>query len=614
VAGTERDEEFRRFAVAQRRTLLRTTWLLTGNRGAAEDLAQTALLATRRRFRRPEVRADPAAAARRAVVAALTGRWPRTVRSAQVIGTMPEGTPDPDAVRDDEQVRAALQELPARVRAAVVLRLHDDLDDEQLAAALGTPAAAAAALAAEGVARLAPVVGVPAGGPQRGAGSALRDRLDAAAWRATAGGDDARAAGAVLGLARSRRRRLALGAVAVAALAVVAVVVPAHRGGQEPDFPTPATVSPPRTDPGVRGSLGGDRAFVDALRNRDWPELGLPAPSLTTRRVLFAGDAGGYRWGLVTGTAAGVPLSVWFSGPVGAAPGDLTASSLEGGPGAAIAGTERSDPGGAVLLVLAEQGDEVLVSPGVVVGADGRAGREYRPVPVQGGIASTRVAGANVGGSVRYRVVRDGVLVGTGPLGDDGLDLHAASALAAQTPQRPSTAPATTDAVSKALSGVLRPTGLGTDDVHPVVLWATSLHTSGGGTAELTSVVSTMPSGALVVATGLSGDVDGRGRCASMTYPAGTRIADLVLATSCVLDLAGTPTQRSFVVSAPPTTSQVALVNGNGTVLVQQPLTDGAAVVPDPGTVAGALVSTPGRPDERAAVPNTYDYDPLQVY
>jgi hypothetical protein len=353
---------------------------------------------------------------------------------------------------------------------------------------------------------------------------------------------------------------------------------------------------------------------VEALRLHDWPDLGEPSPEPALRRVVFAGDAGGYRWGLVTGSTSDSPLSLWFVGPVGAAAADLEPAGVESAPPGSIAGTERSDARGASVLVLAAPGDQVLVSPGVVVGADGVARREFRPVPVQDGIATTRVAGANVGGSVRYRVMRGGSLAGTGPAGDDGIDLRAVPQVAAQPPQRPGAAPPSADAVSAALASVLRPTGLGTDDVHPVVLWATSLHTSGGGTALLTSVATTMPSGALVVATGLAGDVDGRGRCASMAYPAGTRVELLVLATSCIVDLAGTPTQRSFVVSAPPGAIRVALVSKDGTVLAQQPLTGGSAVIPDPGTVAAAVVSTPGRPDQRAEVPGTYDYDPLQVY
>jgi hypothetical protein len=363
----------------------------------------------------------------------------------------------------------------------------------------------------------------------------------------------------------------------------------------------------------VRGSLGGDLDFVEGLRLHDWPDFGEPSPEPALRRVVFAGDAGGYRWGLVTGSPAGVPLSLWFSGPVGAPAAELTGTSLESAPVGSIAGIERSDAGGASLLVLASDGDEVLVSPGVVVGADGKGRREYRPVPVEDGIASARVSGANVGSSVRYRVLRGGTLVGTGPFGGDGVDLVAADALAARPPQRPSSAPATVASVSGALSGVLRSTGLGTDDVHPVVLWAARLPTSTGGTVELAAVASTMPSGAVVVATGVSGDeVTRPGECAPRIYPAGTRVTDVVLATSCIVDVAGTPTQRSFVVSAPAAATRVALVSDAGTVLAEQALVGGSAVIPDPGTVAAAVVSTPGLPDVRTVVPNN-SYDPLQV-
>jgi hypothetical protein len=441
----------------------------------------------------------------------------------------------------------------------------------------------------------------------------LRERLDGASWRATAGGDDARAADAVVALRRSRRLRRAAGGVAVAGLAVAAVVVPMERDGPTTPTAPPLTAAPPQLSGAVRGSLGDDPAFVEALRLHEWTDFGEPVPEPALRRVLFAGEAGGYRWGLVTGASSDLPLSQWFVGPVGAAAADLTPTSLESAPPGSIAGTERSDPGGATVLVLAAPGDQVLVSPGVVIGADGRGRREYRPVPVQDGIASARLAGANVGSSVRYRVLRGGTLVGTGPFSGDGVDLVAADGLAARPPQRPSTAPATVSAITRALEDVFRSTGLGADDVHPVVLWAARLPTSTGGTVELAAVASSMPSGALVVVTGVSGDDEAaRGECAPRIYPAGTSVADVVVATSCIVDLAGTPTQRSFVVSAPAGATRAALVSDAGAVLAEQPLVGGSAVIPDPGTVAAAVVSTPGRADVRTPVPNN-SYDPLQV-
>jgi hypothetical protein len=89
-------------------------------------------------------------------------------------------------------------------------------------------------------------------------------------------------------------------------------------------------------------------------------------------------------------------------------------------------------------------------------------------------------------------------------------------------------------------------------------------------------------------------------------------VPDVVVATGCVIPLAGTPTQRLFVVSAPPGATQVTLVSPSDRVLATQPLDAGSAVVPDPGTVAAAVVSTPGQADVRTAVPDD-TYDPLQV-
>jgi RNA polymerase sigma factor (sigma-70 family) len=69
--------------------------------------------------------------------------------------------PDPPAVRDesatvDERTRleATLALLPARQRAAVVLRYYQDLPERHVAEVLGCPVGTARSLTARGVARL----------------------------------------------------------------------------------------------------------------------------------------------------------------------------------------------------------------------------------------------------------------------------------------------------------------------------------------------------------------------------------------------------------------------------------------------------------------------------
>lgn len=65
--GAERESSFGVFVAAHRASLLRTALLLTGDRGLAEDIVQTALVRTFRHWRRVEHQ-EPLAYVRRAVV------------------------------------------------------------------------------------------------------------------------------------------------------------------------------------------------------------------------------------------------------------------------------------------------------------------------------------------------------------------------------------------------------------------------------------------------------------------------------------------------------------------------------------------------------------------
>jgi hypothetical protein len=431
----------------------------------------------------------------------------------------------------------------------------------------------------------------------------LRERLQTAAGRAGVPVlDDVAAADDVIARARTARRtRAAVASVlACAALAAVLVATLGGNAARAPvpteDLGTPAVV--------VRGSLGADRAFTEAVRVRGWPPTDVPTGPFSGHRVVFAGDAGGYRWVLVTAETDGTPQGVWFTGPEGAAAADLRPIS-EGTvlPDLPVA-VAQPDARGATLLLLSRPGDRVLVSPGAVVGADGVTRREYTAVATQDGISVTRVAGTFAAAAARYRVLRGGSPVATGSFGGTYTELPAVAALARTTPLRPSTGPVSQDAVADALSGVLTATGLGPDDVHPVLLETQRLATSIGGELSLAVVASSMPSGALVVTAGASAPYGGTRGCAPVVHRAGIRPADVVVATSCIADIAGTATQRSFVVSAPPDADRVTLLADDGTVLAQQALSGGSGVVPDPGTVATAVVTGPRRADVRVPVPS----------
>jgi RNA polymerase sigma-70 factor (sigma-E family) len=132
----DRDERFRVFVAERRRSLLRTAYLLTGDHGHAEDLVQTALLKTYRHWDRVVERGDPTAYVRRVLVTTRTSWLRRLSSTEQVIAAVPDRAADPRDERDEELL-AALRELPPRMRAVVVLRYYEDLTEAATAELLG---------------------------------------------------------------------------------------------------------------------------------------------------------------------------------------------------------------------------------------------------------------------------------------------------------------------------------------------------------------------------------------------------------------------------------------------------------------------------------------------
>ena len=116
--------------------LLRTAYLLTGDRGHAEDVVQTALLQVARKWRR--IRGEPIPYARRAVVNLAKNHWRNRLRRPPETSTTAEfGYAPPDAEVVLQQVLLpAVMDLPVRQRAVLVLRYLEDLSVEQTAAAL----------------------------------------------------------------------------------------------------------------------------------------------------------------------------------------------------------------------------------------------------------------------------------------------------------------------------------------------------------------------------------------------------------------------------------------------------------------------------------------------
>jgi RNA polymerase sigma-70 factor (sigma-E family) len=138
---TERREQraFEAFVADASGRLMRTAYLLCGDSGHAEDLVQTALFRTARRWHR--ARQQPEAYARRVVVNLAKDRW-RTLgrrpgEAAVALDTFDTAATGQEDLLERERLLAAIRRLPAGQQAVLVLRFLDDLSVAETAATLG---------------------------------------------------------------------------------------------------------------------------------------------------------------------------------------------------------------------------------------------------------------------------------------------------------------------------------------------------------------------------------------------------------------------------------------------------------------------------------------------
>jgi RNA polymerase sigma-70 factor (sigma-E family) len=127
---------FDSFVLSSSSRLLRTAYLLCGDRGHAEDLVQTALMRTARQWRRAQD--HPEAYARRVVVNLAKDRW-RELSHRPAEGPLEIDLPAPNvgSVEDRDAILRAAHRLPLGQRTVLVLRYFDDLSIEETAAVLG---------------------------------------------------------------------------------------------------------------------------------------------------------------------------------------------------------------------------------------------------------------------------------------------------------------------------------------------------------------------------------------------------------------------------------------------------------------------------------------------
>ncbi len=150
------DDGFREFVIARRGSLLRSAHALTGDRTTAEDLVQNALLRTYTAWARVSRADDPHAYAQRILFHSFS-RMRRRRRVAEDLGTSADtavvGAGD-TAIADRDQLSRALDELPPRYRAVLVLRFYEDFSVEKVAEILGCTTGTVKTQTARALARL----------------------------------------------------------------------------------------------------------------------------------------------------------------------------------------------------------------------------------------------------------------------------------------------------------------------------------------------------------------------------------------------------------------------------------------------------------------------------
>jgi RNA polymerase sigma-70 factor (sigma-E family) len=158
------DQEFDAYVVASGPRLKRMAYLLTGDLTTAEDLLQTAYAKALPHWSRIRAYDDPDAYLRRVMVNSRTSMW-RRLRDREVLTRDVPDVPVDDmsaALAETDDLRRALAGLPARQRAAVVLRYYCDLSEAQTAAVLGVSVGTVKSLTSRGLSRLRTLVVVPA--------------------------------------------------------------------------------------------------------------------------------------------------------------------------------------------------------------------------------------------------------------------------------------------------------------------------------------------------------------------------------------------------------------------------------------------------------------------
>ena len=154
--AASRDPDFRDYVQTRRQSLLRTAYLLTGNLADAEDLVQSALAKTYLAWDRIEDRGALDGYVRRAIINTHISSWRRRRLQEYPTDELPDQAVADHATSSDlqETLRRAVDRLPRRMRAVVMLRYYEDMTEAEVAEALGVSLGTVKSTVARAVAKL----------------------------------------------------------------------------------------------------------------------------------------------------------------------------------------------------------------------------------------------------------------------------------------------------------------------------------------------------------------------------------------------------------------------------------------------------------------------------
>lgn len=149
--------EFAEFVAARSAALHRAAYLMVGDVSLAQDLVQEALTKTYVAWPRLHDRGNAEAYTRKAITTTAISWFRRKGWSHEhTTDSPPEhgNAGHADSVTQSTWLWTALQELPVRQRAAIVLRYYDDLTEAQTAEAMGCAVGTVKSQVSAGISKL----------------------------------------------------------------------------------------------------------------------------------------------------------------------------------------------------------------------------------------------------------------------------------------------------------------------------------------------------------------------------------------------------------------------------------------------------------------------------